>query len=64
MIGQTVTIRAIAVKEGFDDSLPTSATFTIVGHDVDGDDDGLIDINNLGMLNRIRYKPRGYGLCR
>ena len=52
------TIKAIAVKTGNANSAEASTTFT-VERDVDLDNNGLIDINNLDMLNNIRHNPAG-----
>ena len=50
----TITIKAIAMKEGYDNSAEASTTFTVTARDVDADDDGLIEIYNLDMLNNIQ----------
>ena len=57
-IGDSFTITAIAIKDGHDDSGVLSEDFTI-GRDVDADNDGLIDINNLDMLDDIRHNLAG-----
>ena len=57
-----ITIKAIAMKEGYDNSAEiASTTFTVTARDadVDADDDGLIEIYNLDMLNNIRYNLEG-----
>ena len=54
----TRTVRVMAVKRGYKDSEMVSVTFT-VEHDVDEDNDGLIEIRNLEMFNNIRYNLAG-----
>ena len=55
--GRPRSISVIATREGLDNSGPVqSGNFTV---DLDGDDDGLIDINNLNMLYDIRYNLGG-----
>ena len=55
-----ITIKAIAIKEGFTNSDIITRTFTIVdSSDVDADNNGLIEIRNLDMLNNIRYNLAG-----
>ena len=56
-IGDSFTIKAIAIKDGHDSGV-LSEDFTI-GRDVDADNDGLIEINNLDMLNNIRNNLGG-----
>ena len=55
---KTVTVKAIAVKDGNVDSIIVSATFT-VERDVDADNNGLMEIDNLDMLNNIRHNLAG-----
>ena len=58
----THSIRAIAVKADHITSALASATFIVgMASDVDSDDDGLIDINNLNMLHNMRYNLAGTG---
>ena len=57
-LGSTFTIRAIATKTGYDSSAELRADFTIA-LDVDRDNDGLIEIDNLDMLTNIRYNLAG-----
>ena len=54
----THTIRAIAVKDGLNDSGIAGVTFT-VERDVDRDNDGLMEIDNLEMLDNIRHNLMG-----
>ena len=58
-IGDRVTVKAIATMEGFRASPIRSELFTIVEPDVDENDNGLIDINNLNMLYNMRYNLEG-----
>ena len=55
----TITIKAIAVKAGLDNSEVVEATFDVSEWDIDADDDGLIEIRNLNMLSNIRYDLAG-----
>ena len=58
-VGDRVTVKAIAVKEGFRPSPIRSAQFTIVEPDVDENDNGLIEIKDLNMLYNMRYNLEG-----
>ena len=60
-MGSSHIIRAIATKAGYRDSEIRMAEFT-VDRDVDIDNDGLIEINNLDMLNNIRNNLAGTSL--
>ena len=59
------TSRVIAVKTGYDDSVPSdgvSITPTTGDVDYDADNDGLIDVDSLAKLNAIRYDLNGDGV--
>ena len=52
------TIKAIAVREGYASSIIAMTSFTIE-RDVDRNNNGLMEIDNLDMLNNIRYNLAG-----
>ena len=63
--GTTYYFRVIAVKTGYDDSVPSdpaSITPTTGDVDYDADNDGLIDVDSLAKLNAIRYDLDGDGV--
>ena len=52
------TVMAVAERPGYTTSAPGSMSFTVL-RDVDRDNNGLIEIDNLDMLNHIRYNLAG-----
>ena len=58
-VGASVTLKAIAVREGFRASPIGIAQFTIIEPDVDVDNNGLIEIRDLNMLYNMRYNLEG-----
>ena len=58
-VGASVTVKAIAAMDGFRASPIRTARFTIFERDVDTNDNGFIDIDNLNMLYNIRFNLEG-----